>query len=104
MIPRWWPTRSRWHLADADARHHEFPDTFDIPSAEAKAALRGGDIVKLIFVPRRGHVERMWTVIDHVDGDRLVGHLDNDPYGIRGLEAGAQVVFERRHVCAIVEH
>ena len=101
---RWWPTRPRWGLADADARHRESPDTFDVPSPEEKAALRSGDLVKLIFVPRRGQVERMWTIVDRVEGDRLVGRLDNDPHQIEGLVAGAQVSFERRHVCEIDQH
>lgn len=96
-----WPFRDRWILADADERHRASPDTFEVPSPEEKAAVRSGDLVKLIFVPRRGTVERMWTLVERIEGDTLVGRLDNEPLGIRGLEVGAVVSFERRHVCQI---
>ena len=45
------------------------------------------------------HVERMWVIVDVVHpGGRFEGRLDNDPYRIRGLQAGDPVSFEARHI------
>lgn len=91
--------RTPWSLADAVERHRLTPDTFRIPSDEAKAALRAGDRVKVIVEPDTGIPERVWVTVTAVDG--LVGTLDSDPAELHGLRAGDVVPFELRHVIAI---
>ena len=92
--------RTEWTLADGDERHRLAPETFRVPSDEAKAAVRAGDLVKLIFEPSTGIAERMWVTVT-TGGDQLVGTLNSDPAELHGLRAGDTVPFERRHVIAI---
>jgi len=84
-----------WSLADASERHA------GAPGAEATAALQVGDAVKLAVVPRDGLEERVWVRVTAVGAEELVGSLRNDPAELRGLHAGDEVRFERRHVLAI---
>ena len=93
--------RSGWVLADGVARHALAPGTFRIPSDEAKASVRVGDRVKLVFEPQTGLAERLWVTVTLVDDDVLEGTLASDPTELRGLERGDPVPFERRHVVAI---
>jgi uncharacterized protein YegJ (DUF2314 family) len=92
--------RSVWTLADGVERHLLAPDTFRIPSEDARAAVQVGDLVKLVFEPSTGIAERMWVTVT-TGGDQLVGTLNSDPAELHGLRAGDAVPFERRHVIAI---
>lgn len=96
-----------WGLLDAEAQHEAFPDTFPIPSPAERAALRTGDMVKLVFVldppPTSGsNAERMWVEVrsTHDDGS-FDGWLTNQPVVITALEPSALVAFEARHVAGI---
>lgn len=93
-----------WQLDDPTDIASANKYTFYKPSPEVLAKVAVGEVVKLIF---RGegdgadnvHVERMWVIVDVVHpGGRFEGRLDNDPYNIRGLQAGDPVSFEARHI------
>ena len=94
-----------WCLDDAEERHAEHPDTFWIPSLEARLGLYPGCGVKLMFYidGTDGGVERMWVVVTDrlADGEAYLGVLDNTPLAgdAHGrLEPGFEIPFEPRHV------
>lgn len=93
-----------WQLEDPTDIAAANKYTFYKPSPEVLSKVAVGEVVKLIF---RGqgddaddvYVERMWVIVDVVHpGNRFEGRLDNDPYNIRGLQAGDPVSFEARHI------
>lgn len=93
-----------WQLDDPTDIAAANKYTFYKPSPEVLSKVSVGEVVKLIF---RGesddadsvHVERMWVIVDVVHpGGRFEGRLDNDPFNIRGLQAGDPVSFEARHI------
>lgn len=94
-------------LLDAVAQHEAFPDTFPIPTAQERGALRTGDMVKLVFVldppPSSGpNAERMWVEVRSAQPDGTYeGWLTNKPVVITSLEPSAVVAFEPRHVAGI---
>jgi hypothetical protein len=96
-----------WGLLDAESQHAAFPDTFPIPSVEERAALRTGDMVKLVFVldppPTEGpNAERMWVEVRSAQPDGTYdGWLTNTPVVIGSLESSSLVAFEPRHVAGI---
>ena len=96
-----------WGLLDAEAQHEAFPDTFPIPTADERQALRTGDMVKLVFVldppPTSGpNAERMWVEVRSALADgSFDGWLTNQPVVISSLEPSALVAFEAQHVAGI---
>ena len=101
--------RDGWCLDDAEERHSQYPDTFWIPSHEARRGLYPGCGVKLMFYiesPDGGGVERMWVVVTERlgNGDAYLGVLDNTPLAEEAhgkLGAGYEIPFEPRHVIDI---
>ncbi|MEZ0446962.1 hypothetical protein [Cellulomonas sp. ICMP 17802] len=93
--------RTGWDLADATERHAAAPDRFRVPGDEVLAALRVGDRVKVIVVPRQGLEERVWLTVVRVGELELEGRLESEPVEVRGLHAGDPVVLERRHVVTV---
>jgi hypothetical protein len=88
-----------WTLASAEDRHAANPETFLIPSLEARASLRPGDAAKLLFeietwengqVVDRG-IDRMWVIVKSRAGDRYRGVLDNDPGHAEGLKLSFEI-------------
>lgn len=104
--------RDGWALLDAEQRHIEAPETFEIPARNLREQLQPGDFAKLLFViatedangMKREPVERMWVVVrERLDGG-FIGRLDSDPSEIGESEefrAGVETPFEPRHVIAI---
>lgn len=98
---------TEWGLLDAEAQHEAFPDTFPIPTADERLALRTGDMVKLVFVldppPSSGpNAERMWVEVRAAQPDgSYEGWLTNRPVVITTLEPSSVVAFEARHVAGI---
>lgn len=78
------------------------PDTFWLPSDDAKAAVGIGQYVKLIFGDDDG-AERMWVKVTARDGDCLRGTLANNPYALAGLKHGDEVEFGPDHIIQILE-
>jgi hypothetical protein len=98
----------RWALLSAEARHAESPDSFEIPSADVRSALRKGDAAELLFdietredgqVIDRG-VDRMWVVITRIEPPLYVGVLMSDPGESEGLDLrpGTELIFSAEHV------
>lgn len=85
-------------------RHQEAPDSFEIPAASEREALKPGQLVKLMFridVDGEVHVERMWVVVEEVRPEFYVGVLDNDPYCTADIRSGQKVQFHADHVIQI---
>lgn len=82
----------------------EYPDTFEIPSDEEKTDIRIRDAVKLPFEEiKTGYCERMWVQVTKIDGDNLVGTLDNEPAMICCLKYKDIVNFHIDSVISITE-
>ncbi|WP_165185737.1 immunity protein Imm33 domain-containing protein [Caulobacter soli] len=81
------------------------PYTFPLPSEAEGQALTPGELVKLMFRSdppgRKWDAERMWVKVTEVSPDGLVGVLDNDPYDMPQLRAGARIAFQAHHVIDI---
>jgi hypothetical protein len=98
-----------WSLDDGEERHAAAPETFWIPSREARRGLYPGCGVKLMFridTPQGSEVERMWAIVTQRfgEGERYLGVLDNTPcsdWAEGRLEPGFELPFEPRHVIDI---
>ena len=99
-----------WHLDSGEEYHAESPETFWIPSPEARANMQRGDYAKLIFriaVVSEEYpvsVERMWVVVRERVGPNYFGLLDNEPDAIDEndeLWLGTELPFRAEHVIDI---
>lgn len=93
-------------LDSGEERNKLAPDTFPIPSRDARENLEVGDEVKLIFRdlndPEDNIVERMWVLVEsRGDDGTYTGTLDNDPFEMQYIEAGDLVRFGPEHVIDI---
>lgn len=80
----WYWGKYVWRRAKIESgveRNREYPETFWIPNDEDKRLIQPGNHVRLMwYVPRLEIAgERMWVLVTHRRGDRLVGRLLNDP-------------------------
>lgn len=94
-----------WWLESTEARSIRFPDTFHIPSRDARDSLRVGDQVKLFFTfskKKKGCVgERMWVEVTEVATNAYQGELRNTPTKIKDLKHGDKVAFLALNVAEI---
>lgn len=54
-----------------------------------------GDFVKIAFYAPNDGQEHMWVRVNAVNGDKIVGQLDNDPVLIEDLKCGDKVELDR---------
>ena len=104
-----------WELESGEEQHALFPDTFWIPPASKRCALRRGDGAKLLFKLELEDedgstthiVERMWVIVTRVDDGFYLGMLANQPASFDPKESefylgfGAEIPFRAEHVIAI---
>lgn len=117
--------RGGWGLVDPTPTALAHPDTFHVPSADERAALKPGDVVRAMFrmvticdVARDGVapwnpdgtpalttlVERMWGVVMAEMGDVLDVEMTNTPFATHSsLSAGARILLPREYVIAVDE-
>jgi hypothetical protein len=92
-----------WELDNVYERNKESPYTFYIPSKQVIDILGVGDIVKLIFLGESEQDglagERMWVEITERNGGDFRGLLTNEPYDLKDLVVGQEVVFKVEHIC-----
>ena len=115
--------RGGWGLDDVQARGRANPDTFWLPPEEDLARIVVGSAVRLIFAVvdqadtvRDGrspygptgapeltvHYERMWLWVERLEGDDIVGVLQNVPVATHTrLVPNARVRFRRSDVIDI---
>ncbi len=104
-------------FVDGVEMNRNHPDTFHIPDADEKAAIKVGDFVKIGFIPtddakKEGIdiTERMWVKVSELDAPRgdseplfLTGTLANDPFVFSDVLSFEDVVsFENRHILSIM--
>jgi len=88
-------------LIDAEKRHQNSPDTFEIPSREERASLQVGDFARLIFEPG----ERIWVEVVKVGAEGVmqpgfaayIGAIRNRPIAVP-LQYGDWIGFEAHHI------
>lgn len=100
------PAAPDFHLESGERLRDEAPETFHIPSRDARENLRIGDIVKLVFALTDREsadvgAERMWVIVKEEANGRYIGALDNDPFCLVGIKAGDLVEFGPEHVIDI---
>ena len=84
-------------FVNAQQAHEEKPDEFWAPSKDELDKIIPGSIVKVC-----DHFERFWVLITAVDGETLVGTVDNALTGT-GLEYGDTINIEKKHIYQIFE-
>jgi hypothetical protein len=100
--------REGWTLESAASRSEANPNTFLIPSQDARSNLQVGQGVKLIFWIQGEEdfpiCERMWVLIEQrlPKGD-YVGRLESKPETEATLRPGQRLVFGPDHVAEIFE-
>jgi len=112
----WWPIRDwlndtwriwfgKYEIDDPRPIAKKSPYTFYIPSTEKLQSLDIGDEVQIIFRSIPVYAiggERMWVVIDKVEGDNLSGLLGNEPDDMPQLKKGARIDFFRWQIIDVV--
>jgi len=78
---------------DAQLMHKENPDTFWAPSQEELDTLHPGHYVKICE-----NNERFWIELDEVDGDKLMGRVDNDLVFEHSFKYNDKISFEKKNV------
>ena len=72
-------------------------ESFSLPLKEVLLKLKIGDLVKIMFKPEAGEVERMWVQITKMeDISEWTAKLDNDPVTEKmkeAVKAGDEVIF-----------
>lgn len=96
-------SRSKYTLGNGVKMNAAHPDTFYIPSDADKAQLAVGDLAKLIFCPidEEEGAERMWVEITDIDGDDMIGRLDNEPFWMDCPSYGDTIKFRAKHIINI---
>lgn len=86
----------------------EAPYTFELPHEAELAALGSGDWVKAIFRQTEGETrydaERMWVLIERIEGGIVYGTLDSEPDDMPLIEAGMPVAVPLTHVISCSFH
>jgi hypothetical protein len=102
LYRRWFGT---YTLDDPRIVQREAPYTFFLPSQREIDSVRPDDVVKLIFrsEPEGSDygAERMWVIVKEVRPDGLIGVVDNHPFDMPQLKAGATVRFQPYNIISI---
>ena len=101
--------KNHYILENAEERHKEASEKFDMPDKKSRSNLQANDIVKLIFKMETINnndafeVERMWVQVLDKKECCYIGLLDNDPYGDVYLRSGQTIYFQEKHIIDIFE-
>lgn len=101
--------KDRWMLDNAESRHVEAPDTFQIPSRAKRLGLPIGQMVQLLFLflnaePDGSPVidcEKMWVTIQEIAGGRYRGQLESLPHTSTALAPLDRIEFVPEHGTAV---
>jgi hypothetical protein len=92
----------KYRLLDGEALHNAHPDTFQIPTEEARRDLRPGNWAKLGFEILNSindyKDERMWVTVDESNSSVYRGTLRSDPVHNVGAVLGDRITFAPQHV------
>ena len=81
----------RW--SDAQAMAWQYPDTFQAPTKKMLDKIRSGDAVMV----SANDQERFWLLVEKVEGDEIVGTVNNHLVMVP-LRFGERVTVEKRNV------
>ena len=81
---------------NAQEKAKEFPDTFGLPEEHLLLRLRKGWTVKIC-----NGEERFWVTVIDVDGEKIIGEVDNCLVGGYEYNYGDLVMFEKKHIYQI---
>lgn len=104
-----------WQLRDGERSHEAHPETFWIPSLDARSSLKVGDAAKIILEieceDEDGTIsiesERGYVIVSEVVGNQYIGILDFQPLCVDKdqenvyLCFGAEIPFSPEHVIDI---
>ena len=94
-----------WWIDDPQPIALSSPYTFYLPNDDYLAAIRDGDLVKVIFrgkpISKRYDAERMWVTVTERDGDNLTGKLASEPFDMPQIKVGDLVSFKISHIIDI---
>ncbi len=85
-------------MTDAQEMARLHPDTFAAPAKAELDRIMPGNYVKACFNDK----ERMWVLVETVDGETMTGKLANKPV-LLPMDHGQPVTLEKRHVYTILE-
>ena len=83
-------------FSDAQEMHSQKPDTFSVPSPDELQAICAGAVVKVCH-----NNERFWVVVKKVQGDELVGRVDNALVLPHPFSGGDLIRFKKAHIYQI---
>ena len=92
--------QNQYYLLDSEQMHEDYPGTFEIPSLEEVAAITVGSCVELLFVGNERAPERVRVIVESINEDELIGHLDGELIGIP-ISNGDIISFGRKHICQL---
>lgn len=89
-------------MTNGEVQNIAHPDSFYIPSEEARFGLQEDAIIKICFDMPEG-AERMWVkVVERLDEPGMfIGALDNEPFQSSEFGAGDEFFFHARNVINI---
>jgi hypothetical protein len=87
-----------WEFTDAQEMKRIYPNTFEAPSEKQLSMVEIGDAVKVCAIR-----ERFWVHVTAIDGNSLIGVIDNDLLFSEehGLKYEDIVKFELRHIFSV---
>lgn len=96
----------RWWLLDVDEENRRHPKTFFVAPVEQRCRLPVGDSARLVFRfeprgPQEPSGERIWVAVAGADQQGYAGYLTNQPFFVKGLNAGDVIGFDARHVASL---
>lgn len=84
------------------------PYTYAMPHLDELAALKPKDGIKAIFRQTEGETkygaERMWVLIEAIEGDDVIGTLDNEPHDMPTLKLGDRLRIPLTHAIDTAFH
>lgn len=92
-FPAYW----KYDFVDAQEMAKKHPDTFGCPSQNELSAIKVGYNVKVSY-----NNERFWVLVKKINGDEVVGQVDNDLVLEQPFSCGNLIRFEKRHVYDIL--
>ncbi len=96
--------RGQYVCTDAQGMALQYPDTFDVDSiTELRRMVVVGSTVKICIElgdDECPSAERIWTVVESIDGCKIKASFLNQPFFLRA-KWGDPVEFELRHIYSI---
>lgn len=100
--------KDKWWLVTMDALTTAGVLPPHAPAPHLIRALAPGDSAELLFCRHttraddETRAEYLWVEVTEVSGPDYCGLLDNQPHYIRGLDHGAAVRFDARHIAGVL--